>query len=78
MHIATEVLETGLCFMIKVWLVTLIGLTNSLSTFQLLRDDKKTCMYSAVNSLMSNNGEFSFLLLFILLNQSAHVHVWSA
>ena len=36
--IATEVLETvhpgatGLCFMIKVWLVTLIGLTNSLST----------------------------------------------
>ena len=37
-HIATDVLEslhpgaTGLCFMIKVWLVTLIGLTNSLST----------------------------------------------
>ena len=37
-HIATEVLEalhpgaTGLCFIIKVWLVTLIGLTNSLST----------------------------------------------
>ena len=30
----------GLCFIIKVWLVTLIGLTNSLS-FQLLRDDKK-------------------------------------
>ena len=34
LHIATEILvtlhpgATGLCFMIKVWLVTLIGLTN--------------------------------------------------
>ena len=42
-HIATEVLETlhpgvtGLCIMIKVWLVTLIELTNSLNT----RDDEK-------------------------------------
>ena len=26
---------TGLCFIIKVWLVTLIGLTNSLSTSNL-------------------------------------------
>ena len=37
-QIATEDLKTlhpgvtGLCFIIKVWLVTLIGLTNSLST----------------------------------------------
>ena len=38
-YIATEDLETlhpgatGLCFIMNVWLVTLIGLTNALSTF---------------------------------------------
>ena len=47
-HIATEVLEilhpgaTGLCFMIKVWLVTLIGLANSLSTSNFSKMIKKS------------------------------------
>ena len=50
-HIATEDHEalhpgaTGLCYIIKVWLVTLIGLTNS-QFFQLLRDDKKELHYT--------------------------------
>ena len=56
-HIATEVLvtlhpgATGLRFMIKVWLVTLIGLTNSLSTSnisEMMR--KRVCIPGLVSS----------------------------
>ena len=59
-HIATEVLETlhsgviGLCFIMKVWLVTLIGLTNSHSTSNLSEMVKNVHMFliKAANSLL--------------------------
>ena len=47
-HIATEVLEAlhpgakGLCFIIKVWLVTLIGLTSSFS--EMIKKKKRACI----------------------------------
>ena len=61
-YIATEVLETlhpgttGLCFIIKAWLVTLIGLTNSLTTsnFSEMKKNVHVYLIKAVNSLMSN------------------------
>ena len=56
-HIATELLEalrpgvTGLCFIIRVWLVILIGLPNSLSTSTFSEMIKrKMCMYSCLTS----------------------------
>ena len=63
-HIATKVLETphpgatGLCFIIKIWLVTLIGLTNSLS------DLVHVFLVKALNSPMSNKGEILILTAF--------------
>ena len=54
LHIATEVLEalhpgaTGLCFNIQVWLVILIGLTNSLRTSTFSKMIKS--MYSSLTS----------------------------
>ena len=62
-HIATEDLETlhpgatGLCFIIKVWLVTLIGLTNSLSTsnFSEMIKNVHVFLVKGVNSLMSSH-----------------------
>ena len=44
MYTATEVLETlhpgatGLCFMIKVWLVTLIGLTSTSNFSEMIKN----------------------------------------
>ena len=72
-HIATGVLETlhpgatGLCFMIKVWLVTL-GLTNSLSTsnFSEMVKNVHVFLIDAVNSLMSNDGEILILTSFYM------------
>ena len=60
MYTATEVLETlhsgviGLCFIMKVWLVTLIGLTNSHSTSNLSEMVKYVHVFliKAANSLL--------------------------
>ena len=62
---------TGPCFIIKVWLVTLIGLTNSL-----VLPNVHVFLIKAVNSLVSNNGEILIIFLLVLylsvlLNQSA-------
>ena len=65
-HIGTEVLETlhhrvtGLCFMIKVWLVTLTGSNNSRSTCNFSEMIKKCACriflaHNAVNSLMPSH-----------------------
>ena len=62
-HIATEDLETlhagatGLCFIIKVWLVTLIGLTSSLNTsnFSEMIQNVHVFLVKGVNSLMSSH-----------------------
>ena len=56
-YIATEVLDalhpgaTGLCFITEVWLVTLIGLTNSLSTSRFLDDKKKLDVTNQIHVL---------------------------
>ena len=68
MYTGTEVLETlhpgvtVLCFIIKVWLVTLIGLTNSLSTSNFLGMIQKRHVF-----LMKavNNAEIIVLTSFI-------------
>ena len=60
-QIATEDLKTlhpgvtGLCFIIKVWLVTLIGLTNSLSTsnFSEMIKNVHVFMIKGVNQLLT-------------------------
>ena len=59
-QIATEVKTlhprvTGLCFIIKVWLVTLIGLTNSLSTsnFSEMIKNVHIFMIKGVNQLLT-------------------------
>ena len=47
---------TGLCFIIKVWLVTLIGLTNSLSTSnfsEVIKKNVHVSMIKGVNQLLT-------------------------
>ena len=61
-QIAPEDLKTlhpgvaGLCFIIKVWLVTLIGLTNSLSTSnfsEMIKKNVHVFMIKGVNQLLT-------------------------